>query len=93
MALLSASDELKVLLDANIDAIKADYLTLKLFVDSAVREKMRRMGMAAGEDEIIAHLKKLEASKSRHVNKQIVRHAVTRHKKRVARAKRSLNKI
>lgn len=93
MPLIAISDELKEKLDQNKDIIKNDYLTYKLFVDSAVRAKLRAMGIEAGQDEVIEHLEKLEASKSRHLDKQTIKKIKTRHKQRVARAKRKLNDI
>lgn len=93
MPLVAISDELKEVLDSHNDVIKNDYLTLKLFIDSAVRAKLRAMKLEAGQDEIIEHLEKLEASKSRHLDKQVIKKIKTRHKQRVARAKRKLNEI
>lgn len=93
MALVAVSDDLKEVLDSNKDRIKDEYVTYRLFVDSAIREKLRKMGIKAGPDEIIKHMEKLHASKSRHLDKQAVRHTVTRHKLRVARAKRNMEQI
>lgn len=93
MPLIAASDKLKQLMDANVHRIKSEYLTYKLFTDSAIRDKLRRMGIDAGVDEIIPHLEKLEASKSRHLDKQSVRHTKTRHKQRVARARNKLTQL
>lgn len=93
MALLAASDDLKALMDSNRGLIKDEYVTYKLFVDSAVRDKLRKLGVDAGQDEIIPHLEKLQASKSRHLDKQAVAHTKRRHKLRVARAKRELKQL
>jgi len=93
MPLIAISDDLKNLLDQNKHRIKDDFLTYKLFVDSAVRQKLRTMGIDAGQDEIIPHLEKLEAGKSRHLDKQQIKQLRTRHKLRVARAKRKLDDI
>jgi hypothetical protein len=93
MALLAASDDLKALMDSNRGLIKDEYITYKLFVDSAVRDKLRKLGVNAGQDEIIPHLEKLQASKSRHLDKQAVAHTKRRHKLRVARAKRELKQL
>lgn len=93
MPLVPISDELKALLDQNREVIKNDYLTNKMFIDSAIRQKFRSMGIDAGQDEIIPHLEKLEQSKSRHLDKQYIKQIRDRHKLRVARAKRKLDDI
>jgi hypothetical protein len=91
--LLSVSDDLGDLMDSNKGLIKNEYITYKLFVDSAIRDKFRKLGVEAGQDEIIPHLEKLQASKSRHLDKQAVAHTRRRHKLRVARAKRQLKEL
>ena len=94
MPLTAISDDLKDLLDHHEERIKGDYRTIKLFVDSAVRDKLRKeYRIDAGQDEIIAHLEKLETSKSRHLEKQQVKKLKARHKLRLARAKRKLDSI
>lgn len=93
MPLVAISDDLKELLDENLLKIKGDYLTLKLFVDSAIRQKLRSMDIEAGQDEVIAHLQKLQASKSRHIDKRKVKEAIARHKRRTARAKKRLDNL
>lgn len=80
-------------MDANQDKIKSEFVTYKLFVDSAIRAKLRVLGIDAGQDEIIPHLEKLEASKSRRLDKQAISQAKLRHKRRMARAQSNLNKI
>lgn len=93
MPLISISDELKEVLDANKDRIKEDYLTYKMFVDSAIRTKLRNMGLDGGEDEIVGHLKKLETSRQAHLDKAYIKRLRKRHAARIARAKQRLDRI
>lgn len=93
MPLVPISDDLKNLLDRNKPVIKGDYITYRLFVDSAIRTRLRAMDIPAGQDEIVAHLEKLKASKSRHLQKQSISHTLSRHKKRLAKTKHSLKEI
>ena len=92
--LLSASDDLKALLQRPDvkKFIKENYITEKLFVDSAVRAKLRSIrAKGVGDDEIIAHLERLKASKARHISQQALIHKRNNHKKRLARARKELD--
>ena len=93
MPFIAISDDLKEIIDIHSGQLKNEFLTYKLFADSAIRDKLRRMGIDAGQDEIIPHLEKLEQSKSRHLDKQAVAHAIRRHKQRVARNKRNMQNL
>lgn len=87
------SQELKDLIHENRGIIKNEYLTVRLFVDSAIRDKLRKMGVDAGQDEIVPHLERLQASKARHLDQQAVSQAKRRHRLRMARNKRKLEEI
>lgn len=91
MAYVSIPDETKELMDMVMADIKGDYVTQKLFLDSAIRSKLRSMRIEAGDDLIIAHLERLQKSKARHLEKQSIAITKARHAKRVAVAKRRLN--
>jgi hypothetical protein len=93
MSLIFISDELKVLLDDNIYLIKDKYLTQKLFIDSAVRSKLGRMGVEIGEEEIIPHIEKLAQTKAQHVDQRRLKEVKNQHKRRIAEAKRRLENI
>lgn len=85
--------ETKDVLDANMDAIKGDYLTQLLFIDSAVKTKLHMMRIKTPKDLILAHLKRLKSSKQRHLDKLSVDRAIMRHNKRIQRAKEYLTNL
>lgn len=93
MPMVTISDELKSLMDHNRNLIKGEYITYKLFLDSAVRDKLRKMKIPAGEDEIISHLRQLRESKSRHLAKRSIDMAIQSHNLRIARARRNLDSM
>lgn len=94
MGLVSTSDDLHNLLDTNKKLIKGEYVNIKLFVDSAVRDKLRRMKVAGvGDDEVIAHLERLKQSKARHIDQQKLAHTQRNHKRRVAHAKKGMDEL
>lgn len=94
MKTVAVYPDVERLLDENVSAIKDEYITVKLFVDSAIREKMRRMKMkGVGDDRIITHLDNLKASRARHLNQQAVLQQRNRHKKRQARMAKELNEF
>lgn len=87
------NDECHSLLTTNKDLIKDEYLTYSLFVDSAIRAKLRRMGVDAGNDAIIAHLKKQEVGRLRHLDKAGVKVTIKRHEIRMATARKALDTL
>lgn len=86
----SISEQLHQVLKANEEGLKGEYLTLRLFIDAAIRSALRKRGIDPGDDEIIAHLAKLKESKARHINQQVLLHRKQAHKRRVARERRKL---
>lgn len=90
---LSISQELTEILDDNKIRIKDEYLTFKMFVDSAIRAKLRNMGIDGGKDEIVEHLAKLQKSRQSHLDKAEVKKLKERHATRIERAKQRLNRI
>ena len=94
--LVSTSDELKALLkrpDVK-QFIKENYITEKLFVDSAIRAKLRGIKVkGVGDDEIVAHLERLKESKARHLSQQAIIHKRNNHKKRMARTRKELDDL
>lgn len=94
--LVSTSDELKALLkrpDVK-KFIKDNYITEKLFVDSAIRSKLRSIKVkGVGDDEIVAHLQRLRESKAKHISQQALIHKQRNHKKRMARAKKEADEL
>lgn len=94
MKTVAVYPEVEKLLDDNVASIKDEYVTVKLFVDSAIREKMRRMKIkGVGTDQIITHLDNLRKSKARHMNQQAILQQRNRHKKRQARMTKELNEF
>lgn len=93
MALVNIPDETKELLDLYRETIKGDYITLNLFLDSAVRQRLRGLGISVEDDLIIDHLKRLEESRQRHLDRMSVAQTRLRHQRRVAMAKQRLNSI
>jgi len=89
--LVSIPDETKELIDRVMAEIKGEYITQSLFLDSAIRARLRGMGIQAGEDLIIAHLQRLEESKQRHLEAQSIAQTRLRHKRRVATAEKKLS--
>lgn len=88
----AVSDALKELLRQNRDRIKADYVTERLFVDSAIREKLRRMQVpGVGDDEIVAHLARIEKNKHTRKQKQAHRIRQVRLKRRMKRNRDKLH--
>jgi hypothetical protein len=93
MPLVDIHDDTKGLMDSYRDLIKGDYITYKLFLDSAVRQRLRSMGAEVGEDLIIPHLKRLEQSKQRHLERQSVAQTRLRHQRRINIARKRLDSI
>lgn len=92
MALFAASDDLKEIVDDNEALIKEQYFTYKLFVDSAVRDKLRKMGVkGVGEDEVVAHIQRLQENKSRRHGKQALLHKKRNIEKRISRRRKELD--
>lgn len=91
--LTAISDELHGILKANEEGLKADFLTLRLFVDSAIKTALRKRGIQPGPDDIIAHLDKLRESKARHINQQALIHKRNNHKRRVQRQQEALDQM
>lgn len=90
----SISRQLHSVLKEHEEVLKGDFLTLRLFIDSAIRGALRKKyGIEPGEDEILPHLAKLEASKARHINRQALAHKRLAHRKRMARERAKLNEI
>lgn len=63
MPVVYVSEQLKALLIEHRSAIKADYHNEKLFVDTAIRSKLGRMGIDTGKSDLIRHREKLNSSK------------------------------
>lgn len=93
MPIVHISDSTKELLNIHMPHIKEDYITQKLFLDSAVKQKLRSMGIKTPPDDVIAHLKRLEKSKQTHRDRQRVHHAIKRHEKRMTYAKDKLKEL
>ena len=92
MKTVSVSDDLDALLATPEvkAAIKSGYITKRLFVDSAIRQGLRKLGVPS-EEEIVAHLQRLAVSKSRHLDQQRTLHAARRAKDRQRKANQRLN--
>lgn len=94
MKTVTVYDDVEKLLEQIEPTIKAEYITVKLFIDSAIREKMRRMRVkGVGDDRIITHLNNLQKSRARHLNQQAVLQQRNRHRKRQARMTKELNEF
>lgn len=93
MPIVDIPEETKELMDTYKELIKGDYITFKLFLDSAIRSRLRGMGVDAGEDLIVPHLKRLEKSKQRHLDRQSIAQTKLRHARRVGIARQRLDNI
>lgn len=91
MKYVALDDETKELMDRYMPTIKGEYVTQKLFLDSAIRSRLRHLGAEAGQDLIIAHLERLEASNNRQLDRQSIAQTKLRHKRRVEMATKRLN--
>lgn len=83
--------ELHHILISNEDLIKGEYITWRLFLDSAIRDKLRRMGIKAGVDDILPHLEKLERGRSAHLDRMSLLQTKLRHKRRIERIIKDLD--
>lgn len=92
MALVDIPDESKEVMNRCMDLIKSEYVTQRLFIDSAIRSRLRSMGIDVGEDMIVAHLRRLEKSKQQHLDKQSISQTRLRHSRRVGIARQRLDK-
>lgn len=83
MALVDIPEETRALLDEHHDLVKGKYITYKLFVDSAIRTKLRIMGAKVPEDKILPHLRKLKKNKRRLAARTKVARMLEGHEKRM----------
>lgn len=89
--MIATTDESKELMDAHVDLIKGQYLTFSMFVDSAIKSKLRHLGVKTPEDAIVGHLKKLLKSRQRHLSKRSIKAALRVHEQRMERAAQQLS--
>lgn len=96
MPLVTVSDNLKDILKRPEvkKLIKEGYITEKMFVDSAIRAKLRSLKVpGVGGDEIIPHLERLRISKAKHINQQKLSRKRRNHLRRMEKARRALDEI
>ena len=93
MPLVYITQETKDVMDVHKALVKGHYITNALFLDSAVRSRIRGMGGNAGDEHIVAHLEKLATRKARHLDVLSVKRMMERHKRRIAMARRRLDEI
>lgn len=91
MSTLRLRPETKQLLDLYKDEIKGEYFTLALFLDSAVRSRLRGMGYPVEQDSVVKHIIKLQKSKARHIDQLAVSRTLKRHRDRIRIAVERLN--
>lgn len=89
----NTSQELKQVLVDNEDTIKGEYITWRLFFDSAIRDKLRHMQIQAGVDDILPHLEKLEKGRLNHLDRMSVAQTKLRHKRRINRIVKDLDEL
>lgn len=90
MPLVDLPDDTKLLMDEHKEFIKDEYITYKLFLDSAVRSRLRRMGKKVPEDKIISHLKRIAKNRNKLKDKMKILRLLKLHERRM---KEIVNKL